>query len=112
MDFLNTVSSREWWLQLGATELARAPAQQRPLQPGDEVFGDQGDGAHDHHCRPDAVGVERVLRVTNQVPQPALRPDELADDRTDECEAEADVQARQNPGERGRENNVTGHLPP
>src|SRR6478609_2181782 len=91
--------------------LGRTPAQQVVLQDGDEGFGDEGDDRDQHHPGQDTVHVEVVLRRADEQPESLVGPEQLADDRADEGEAETDVQAGQDPRERGRQHHFAGHPP-
>ena len=70
------------------------------LELGDERLGGQSDDADDDHRAEDAVRVEVVLRGGDDEAEALLGSEELADDRSDDREAEGDVQARDDPDER------------
>ena len=63
-------------------------------------------------AREHAVGVEVVLRGGDDQAQALLGAEELADDGADDREAESDVQAGDDPGQRGRQHHVAGDLHP
>src|SRR5690348_3285399 len=90
----------------------RPPPQQSLLQGGDQSLGDQRDHRDHDHAGEHAVGIEVVLRVADEQPHPFVRAEQLADDGADEREAEADVQAGEDPGERRRQHHVPRRLPP
>src|SRR4030081_2666222 len=83
--------------EIGAGKLGGPPPEQPMLEPGDEPLRDQCDDAHDDHGRPDAVGIECALSVFDQHAESGVSTEELADDGADQREAEAHVQARDDP---------------
>src|SRR5438105_6783453 len=75
----------------------RTPFDETALQPGQADFGRERDDGEDEHRREDAVRVERRLRRRDDEADPVDRAEVLADDGADEREAEARVEAREDP---------------
>src|SRR5487761_334289 len=90
----------------------RAPGEQPPLQLADQALGGERQDRDDQHRGEHAVRIEVVLRGGDDQPEAFLRAEELADDRADDGEPESHVQARDDPGERGRQHDVTDDLEP
>src|SRR5436853_1307298 len=86
-----------------AAELPGSPLDEPVLDRRENAFRHQGHDGEQEHAGKDPVDVEGVLSVVDQLPNPGGRSEELADDGADNGQAEADMQARQNPGERRRE---------
>src|SRR6476660_4793925 len=102
------------WLSLDcrtSVGLGRTPAEQPALEDADQTLGGERDDCDQDHAGEDAVHVEVVLRGPDQQAQALVGAEDLADQGADEGEAEADVQAREDPGEGRRQDHVAGHLP-
>src|SRR4029079_15967652 len=89
----------------------RAPGQQAILDHRQQPFGDQRYHRDHDHGGEHAVGIERALCGGDQQPQALARPKKFADYAADQCEAEADMEARKDPRPRGRNHHRAGHLP-
>src|SRR3954466_6075427 len=73
--------------------LGRAPAEQPSFGEGEQPLGEQRDDREDGHRRVHPGGVERPLRGGHEEAEPLGRADVLADDRADQRETEADMEA-------------------
>ena len=88
----------------------RTPGENALLEQRDEELGGQRDDGHDRHAGEDGVRVEPALRLADDKADTALGAKDLADQRTDDGEAEGGVQAGDDPGQRGRDGDVAGDL--
>src|ERR1700726_3895430 len=82
---------------------AGAPAQQITLEPVDPRVDAEHDRRGEDQPGEDASGVEHALRLRHDIADAAGRADILANDGTDEGEANAGMKAGEYPRHRGRE---------
>src|SRR2546423_14326272 len=86
------------------------PGDEEVLEPRHEPLRDDRDDGEDEHRREDPVRVEGALGRGGHQPDALPRAEVLADDRADQGEAEARVEAREDPRERGRQDDVALEL--
>src|SRR5207244_2632848 len=84
------------------------PSDQAVLERGDECFRQQRHGGQQQHPRENTVGVEVVFGAVDQLPDSLGCAKELAYDRSDQGQAEADVKARDDPAERRGNDHLGG----
>src|ERR1700730_4074962 len=90
-----------------AADTTGSPLDEPVFERSDESLGDKReDSQHEHPCE-HAIDIEGVTGVVDELAEARCGAEQFPDDGADDGEAEADVEAGENPGE-GRRNDDLG----
>src|SRR2546427_12630349 len=81
------------------------------LERTDGALRDEGEDRQQEHAREDPVDVEGVPGVVDELAESRRGPEQFADDGTDDGQPKTDVEAGENPRERGRDDDLEGQAP-
>src|SRR5438094_8016525 len=105
---IDRFSSLNWYF---AADAMRSPLDEPLFERADEALGDEGEHRQQEHAGEHAIDVEGVAGVVDQLAEAGRGPEQLPDHGADDGQAEADVEACENPGEGGGDDDLERQAP-